>query len=73
MEGGGVGNGRDLRRVREVKNCKKQKTGWVHVKPSGFGKLGSSPPTEAGSRVPSSGVAATDTSLGSLEFSQKTL
>lgn len=68
-----MGNGRDLRRVREVKNCKKQKTGWVHVKPSGFGKLGSSPPTEAGSRVPSSGVAATGTSLGSLEFSQKTL
>ena len=37
-----------MRRVREVKNYKKQKTGWVHVKPSGFGKLGSSPPTEAG-------------------------
>ena len=67
---GRVGNGRHLRRV---KNYKKQKMGWTRVKPSGFAKLGLSPPTDAGSRVLSSGVAATGTSMGSLEFSQKSL
>ena len=43
-----MGNGGDLRRVREVKNYKKQETGWVRVKPSGFAKLGSSLPQRLG-------------------------
>ena len=68
MGGGGSG---DLRRVREVNNYKKWEMGWVHVKPSGFAKLGFFPPTEAGRRGPYlQALAGTVTSLGSLEFSQ---
>ena len=60
-----------MRRVREVEHYRKQEKGWVRVKPSGFAKLGSFPPTEAGRRDPYlQALAGTVTSLGSLEFSQ---